>query len=560
MPKIPINFNDDKTYDFAATNAFTSCTAGSCMPVAPTITASLVRASPNAKLTVTYGADCGKYAKTTVQRENAETGATDVTEKTTKDPEIIVGPLESQKEYCFTVSIQHGSGLPTVTSNEVCKMTGDTECMIAGGPGSWCNHDPQAIVTCDEETNVASADNCDTGMICRRTAPGTHACVPRLPCEQCNGIFGILASLGLRIPFGGELAFCSRTDIQSYCFSDRTPTIVDAYASCGDVTSCEKYRSEDACEDDPCALEQGCAWRAVDEYTELGMGICVPTSKPVSCGGCETAFGTCTRELCEAIGKKDSGPSDCYWDGVANDVVGEDDLPLAGRCLNKEEMACRYYDGQDDCEGVAAAQQAAELDVLYVRRSGVNVRTGTTNKILKPSNDLYSFQVCRWKPVSLADGGGICYRDADGDSKNAADPRDDCNERGYLTSTGMPMIEECWSDAEPPVTSLLAPAGVVGTHEIQSIDYAVSDNLWPATSITTWFCIEAKDAPTPCYPGKRTLNAAVTGAAGLDIGEQGAFKIRYYSEDPAGNLEVVKERTLTIINLGYPIATDLQIN
>jgi hypothetical protein len=225
-------------------------------------------------------------------------------------------------------------------------------------------------------------------------------------------------------------------------------------------------------------------------------------SNQPSCSKCSELFGTCTSELCAAISP------DCYYDAQENGLnptIFAEGMP---RCVAKQDMACRYYDRQQDCIGKTPA-----------------VFDSQTNRLTTPSNDKLGLGVCaRW--IQTPEG-GHCIKNAD----RTPDAReDDCLELGVFNSN-----PKCVEDRTPPVTTFTPnPTSTYSSQELNALPFTAQDDFSPQSDIKTYVCFT-----TNCYPNQEVgaINPLPT---------VGSYTMRYFSADKHGNLEVIKSAPITV--------------
>jgi len=502
-----------------------NCNQNACEPsTIPTITADILRGTGEVRLAFTSDDNCGNreyYQVIRTEMVEGEAGSSNVFNEIQAE-EYIDSGLEANTEYCYRVAAKYPSGLyPSLTEqDEACITTGDEACMNNPPEGlEWCQNTPSAVVNCNED-NIIEEQECSSGMTCTTVGNGV-ACVQQPPCDRCNGLFGKLSNLVMSIWQGGVERACDSPAIENFCYEDKTTTVNDAYKSCAQITSCEDYLSQAACGDNNCAVPNTCSWS--DIFPELGLGICQGTDEgsTAQCNKCEDVFGDCTQTLCSAIS------NECYYDGEQNGLP-TDLLPSA--CIHKDDMACRFYDTQEDC---TAAGSNVQIDAQY---SG-SERTGGSHQVRVSSNDRFGIGLCAWN-----DQANKCYKNAD--AKTTPDPEDDCIENGVFAAQGV----DCLQDAQAPTTELLIPAGLIGAHEVTTLNYVTKDNHYLGSDIVTNFCIDEQGR---CYP-TQTLSEAVSSLPDLELGEQATIFIRYYSQDLSENLEEVQTQEVTIIEMGIP--------
>lgn len=449
-------------------------------------------------------------------------------------PAIIDSGLHNGTTYCYRVTARFTGGIATQSPavSTACIKTGDFECMTRPGDASplWCGKSGtpkrSAILHCNDNNEI-DATLCEGSTVCSSQGE-TPACVVPPPCDRCNGLLGFFADLSLLIaPEGidGREITCDQAEEEGICYVDRAlegkPLLIDAYAMCLAMDSCSQYRNPDSCQQNVCGISGGssaCSWSVVNE--ELGMGVCIGDSAPV-CERCDDLFGFCNQQVCESISQS------CYFDDEKNG------LAKTRGCLSRENMACRYYDTQDDCIGDGGnAVFDIGRDQNGTLVSGSNARTTS-------SDDLFSFGACSWFEEK-----NRCIKDAD--RSLSAQQEDDCFENNRYRND-----PECYIDSTPPTTTVfLTDPPIYSRSSIQSLSFRVTDDRSPLSLIKTLVCF----APvgSSCYPSK-TL-AEIT-----SIPSSGAYKMRFFSIDANGNFETIKEADITLQDSSAPILESIVI-
>lgn len=490
-----------------------------------------------------------------------------------------------------------------------CFSVGDEYCYKYHEPGLNCvydsvsaNNQPTGCIV--EEINNEfvtnhslgiSAPGCTDYQQCVETKyepsnglPGAKCTFPGA-CDRCNGLFGLFAPQGLKsvINKSGTMETVTNCNLFKYdfisdplltpevdskvglCFEDKaTKSPFTFYDTCVQVNNCYGYKTQDTCQRDPCfkfssinnsGEFNGCEWTYTDE--NLGLGICSPVKEEEQdCSLCddESPLGFCTEDLCNAYGN-------CYFKEIQNHnltggtpqeeylftndaqlkLVGHFPDPFLSTCVHKRDMACFFYQNEQDCTGL----QPSSVDVTY---NASGNRIGGTNEQTQESNDLFGLGDCKW--VSSGSDVG-CYKDSD-EYTNPNQPinfSDDCFDKG-------PYYEglDCLQDTTPPTTNLtlrdpeyqdqyIGHLGeylpVYGINELANITYIVSDDVSAEDEIETYFSI----TPYACsgcntYPAYELDDYAPDGSefTSLDNTTSKEYKVTYYSSDVAKNLEVVK--------------------
>jgi len=452
------------------------------------------------------------------------------------------------KSYCYFVESINTTGgtvaQAPIADDGNCILPMDKYCTTHDGSASACfNSNPDVAPTgadgqsvspftgaahCDAGNRLQIDEQCGGGTFCYITSTGGTGCRAPDDCEQCNGVLGWFLDAAARVTGGPTCAQLAGCVLNNQQFA------ADTFEPCTGITSCADYRTSTACEagttTDTCKVSsQGCTWIDAPGISELGKGACVPknVADGAACDACDAIYGFCNATLCSSLG------STCYYDAAA-DVDGE----MSG-CVSKDEMACRYYDTQQDCTGGTAVS----VDVTYDNVTSVDGnRTGGTNDVTVESQDALGFGKCAWV-TDDSETGGHCVKDANG--RIVAIPwlddrkEDDCLEQEGATFPAGVGIAGCFHDTTPPTTELpFADGDYIDAEALRESVPIVHDDTFPPEEIMTWFCLV--NAGGSCYPRTRIDNLVA------DTIEPRSYTLYYYSEDPAGNLERVRHITLNI--------------
>ncbi|MFC1648785.1 carboxypeptidase regulatory-like domain-containing protein [Nanoarchaeota archaeon] len=375
-------------------------------------------------------------------------------------------------------------------------QTGSASCYGRSGGMEFCYQNQ--ISQCDANNQLVSTPCAP--QICVETATGA-VCRAQGPCDECNWLYGMYGSLtGLRVGWvnaqgADEWRPCSDLLSLGVCFEDVSTTIVDPYKNCGNVISCEAYKSQQTCEGDPCQANLGCTWTAIYGNTvsaNLGLGMCLGADS--SCAMCDQLPGGCTANTCQQLPNQEG----CYFSG--------------DNCLSHSELTCNDYTTQQECEN----GQRVQVDATYDAQGR---RTGGSHSFT-PSADTYNLQKCYWSDASLK-----CWKDSDGYS--AVGYPDDCD----FTDI------QCRRDFEPPTTTpRLNPQGSMGRNT--PIGFTATDNSYMPDQIETYYCFSDSGA---CYP-----DTLATGDITIPSGSAGSMELYYYSVDPSKNLEPIRSQSLRV--------------
>jgi len=295
-----------------------------------------------------------------------------------------------------------------------------------------------------------------------------------------------------------------------YCFYDRSHSTVDSCFSCDPSMSCYDYKTKEACTRDNCKI-RNCKWKNLAD--QIGIGACVSTVD-YNCKWCENkgtnslenlksfndVFDLCTKEKSEILSE---GAFKCYYRNQ--------------KSKNCNEVVCRDYD-KDQC-------------------SNLQISHDENNKIKNPSLDECNIKVCQ-------NINNLCVKNADGDDKS------DCSDKS------------CESDYFAPNTSLLPSIkkGAVDKLIIQISDKTSVNSsyiLKTTPDYTTFLCVEPCGSlghPFDTLTKSRSIILSNLNAYDGDNGSkifslnEGINVLRYYSQDPAKNIEDVKKITIGVHN------------
>jgi hypothetical protein len=104
----------------------------------------------------------------------------------------------------------------------------------------------------------------------------------------------------------------------------------------------------------------------------------------------------------------------------------------------------------------------------------------------------------------------------------------------------------------PPNTTLpMAADSVIKLVDLRNMTVVARDNTYRRSELTTKFCLTFRGGV--CYPDK-DVGQLFTQTIGT-----GQYTLRYYSADPAGNLERVQSINLVIDNDGTPLLIEARI-
>jgi len=466
--------------------------------------------------------------------------------------------------YCYFVNVLTGVSTaplipPSVTGASHCVMPMSEYCLTHDVERQMCFNDEEGLgirdtegivitqftgfATCNNANQLDPTTRCDAGLVCSYSATGTPTCAPAGECAKCNGLFGWFIDLAAKVTMSGTTC-----EALVGCVLNNEGYAADTFQSCSEIRSCADYRTRAACEtpgQDRCKVtEAGCHWVDAPGLAELGKGACIPNDAQPGeavCDECDNLFGACDTELCGLLGE-------CYYNA---DVRWGSDGETA-RCIAKEQAACAYYDDAKSCAYASLPEGAnpnfgtpliPTYDVTYDKPNDVlGLRKAGSNAQKTAMDDVFGFGKCAW--VVNADGSGACIKDANGKIASFSEETeklDDCLEKEGLSLPNGKTWHDCFHDTTPPNTTLPFDDGMYLDADLLRIaNVIVTDETFGLLDAPTWswFCLATAGAT--CYPDRR-LNNLVPEEVGV-----GAYTVYYYSEDPAGNLEVVRSIDLLI--------------
>ena len=429
--------------------------------------------------------------------------------------------VEQSSEYKFQVKAFFEDDRIGV-SQVITVKTGSDFCMNRGpeDPEEFCMENKRS--RCDTNNNIKTIEDCNPqGKYC--SGPdysGTTTCESTDTCGLCNGLYGMFGKyLDLKVSLGQDSYFCNPgagRDVIPGCYYDKTRFLFKAFSSCGNVRDCYDFKSEAACTDplDPCGITSQCEWKSLPSNPSLG-GVCRPKDiQQQDCTKCDDSLynwigPVCTPEVCGLFGT-------CYYQGLNN----------SPSCANTLVSSCEKYETKDKCIGAGSSARPVSVDAAY---NSSHSRVSGTH-IVTESNDNLGLGKCYWDSINSK-----CRRDADG---LPFDPDEN------IGADCAPNDFQCQSDFTEPQTNILVSA--LGLYPAApKINYNVVDN-YPANKMKTYFCVAKSGAP-PCYPNEPgVISPTVSQYSASRINVSGTYRLYYYSEDPAKNLEVVQSIILQV--------------
>jgi hypothetical protein len=440
--------------------------------------------------------------------------------------------VRGSTDYGYYVKVSYFDK-PDGISPVIWKTTGNPIC-INPHTTEFCMNNNR--YRCLPDNTLFQIQDCGTGY-CTLTdySQGrVTRCSNQSVCDFCNGLYGMFANIaGLHVTVQGVSDFSPRyckingnAPVVEECYYDRTQSLFNAFNYCSNVSSCFNYKSKEACEnwDTNCGGKtNACVWNYTQaSKPELG-GICRRLQQQN--GDCELCDSKefnwispgCTPEICKLFGK-------CYYIGKGSW------RGINASCSDQKLMTCSDYNDSRKCLGSPA--QAVQVNAIY--NASTNMRINGTHQFT-PSNDNLELGKCFWYDFNLGHGEGVCLRDADG-----------LRVVSYGAATGWDCASNdivCNSDFTSPVTTILPRTGCYAGGfygEDAKISYVASDDRYFQNNLSTYFCLTPEGST--CYPS----NLGSNGTYSQTMIASGIYSLFYYSQDPAKNLEVVKNTTIEV--------------
>ncbi|HIH32059.1 TPA: hypothetical protein HA235_05105 [Candidatus Woesearchaeota archaeon] len=469
---------------------------------------------------------------TTLAKRQKEFNATQVNGQNIK-PEI--------DRYCFYLKTMFNSSSATAetVSNVFCIKTGNEECLYEH-PDSWCaNYQPPTKLSCNDNNELKNDS-------CANPSPNTYCtmqnnkaeCIDAGPCAQCNGIFGLFGYQGQKVSAFDLICPSLDAPVAAYtngssfgCYADYSSTAVDKAYSCANVNECYDYRSRSSCENDYCGKfayngQNVCEWKYYNQ--QFNKGVCRPKEQyktlgfEQKCQYCDSTFGDkynrfypeCTADTCVLYGN-------CYFN------------PSNEKCTNADNMRCSEYKSEIECINGTNTT----VDVNWIASN----KSSGTNKVTATSKDPLGINRCVWHTR--------CIKDAD---NNKAD---DC------MNVAQRIKSICESDTEPPITTItnktkysamMSLKNSVNIKDMQ--EYSYGDNYYGnqnRDAIWMYYCIA--NINDKCYPDQimPMNNPDPSKNYVIDLGNRinnNQYRFFYFSEDPAKNLELIKNFSFRLDN------------
>ena len=400
--------------------------------------------------------------------------------------------LEFGKTYTYKVKAYYSLQSATPTAIKTGTL-GDLECLNRISSNVFCMNN--SAYYCNGNNKLQpQGTKCQSAEICI-VSNNKPSCFPKSQCDYKEA-----NPFGLFFTQDG----CEKNKGQyKYCFYDRSHSTIDFCFNCLPSMSCYDYKTEQTCARDNCGIGN-CEWSQIS--TQIEIGACVSKSS-FNCQWCEkkgTAsieniaaynqiFDVCTKEKSNVLSV---GGFKCYFRG--------------GKSIGCNDVVCSDYN-TSDC-------------------SNVRITHDSDNNIVNPSNDGCGIKVCE-------NIGSSCVKNADGDDQP------DC------------ISLECEKDYYAPRTTMLPiqKKGATEGFTIQVYDKTSSNSSYilrsSSANYTTFLCLE------PCsfngHPYSNFTKSMKLIISGLNIYDsntgikiitlsEGQNSMRYYSQDPAKNIELVK--------------------
>ncbi|MBI4449340.1 hypothetical protein HY641_04930 [Candidatus Woesearchaeota archaeon] len=312
------------------------------------------------------------------------------------------------------------------------------------------------------------------------------------------------------------------TSSPRYCFFDRSRTLIDDCFGCRPDLLCIDYKSKGACERDNCKLAN-CAWR--DVFPSIGIGVCVNTQQ-------NNCF------LCNATGSFNS-PTNASFNQIFDTCIRS-----RSDALSTEKYPC-FFSTKDD--GGSRSCTDADCTVFTQAECGrpINgIQLDNLNRLISRSTDPCTIGVCDFDP-SVG-----CAKNANAKIDVGSDFRD-CGSLPANKQRG------CELDYFPPTTTIV-PTSPTNPSRVDALNITQRDkaNLTTgaaliadrAKRLKTAFCTYPTGG-TPCTQMRDTTSPALLlndlllldGTAVVANLVEGSNTIRFFSEDAAKNLEIIKE-------------------
>ncbi|MCP3682502.1 MAG: hypothetical protein GY861_07405 [bacterium] len=354
-----------------------------------------------------------------------------------------------------------------------------------------------------------------TGGTCRITG-GQHNCMKTAEgCELIGAPFNLFANDNNP----ADENTCDFGDSEAdLCFYDLSETQVYACYNCDPNMECYDYKSKNACEKDKdtCKIAKGkCEWHDID-YNEFLSGVCVDTGID-NCEFHNEASSSDTIENSNVFNQR-------LEEYKIEDLSVDDYQCMADWC---NDEGCVQYKTKESCNKNALTSAFPQSNWILEKDED--------NNIITTSKDACGVNVCRWFDS------GKCQKDAN------LDGTEDCS------GTDAAMCEK---DYFPPITKVTddganlifsvedqrklgeTPADVTGTSFDANPDY-VTKVCREEPKVAGVLCESGaalelrRNNYNQEYPKKNLAESSII------IANQ-PNTLKFYTEDPNGNLEVAQ--------------------
>ena len=348
---------------------------------------------------------------------------------------------------------------------------------------------------CDASSTLrTNGSKCPADKICS-VIDSQPSCIKKGNCNNdTSNLFGIFSSRE-KCEIGDNT--------RKYCFYDRSHSTIDACFSCDTSMACYDYKTQDTCLIDNCNVGN-CIWKGFSSETEIG--VCVSAAR-YNCQWCDKKgtpslenlrafndiFDLCTEQKSNMLSVDGFN---CYFKS-----------PISMKC---SDVRCTDY-SPDQCRDEKMTHDE-------------------NNIITNPSNDRCGIGVCQ-------NINGACVKNADGDM--AAD---------CITNAAA-----CENDYFPPNTTITLSVlkGRVTNLNIQISDKTNANSsafLRTSVNYLTFFCTNDCGRGHPFNASTSSRNVRIINLNAYDDRNgkflfnlsEGSNIVKYYSQDPAKNIEVVK--------------------
>ncbi len=410
-------------------------------------------------------------------------------------------------------------------------------------------------ISCNPFNIVVKGLQCPPDKQCFKRGAEAVKCIVPSECKPASSdVFGLNIN---------EQNCEGPVDTPTYCFLDRGSASGDECYKCDGSMVCYDYKSSRVCGKNPCGLKGTCAWSPVPGLEGLGVGVCK-----------DSTSSNCA--LCNMAGSKNAPNKDAY-----NDVFNKCS-PEVASALSTQDNMCFFVPGPTP--ELDSAKSCAEADCSIFPKEpdcggpagGIAINADNSLSRMSTSN-ICKIPVCDWI-------NGACHKNADGRPNGATFA--DC-----LGASTALLQKACEQDYYPPQTALTSktksgvtsfivarlvdkisgvlpasPVAVQGKPLDQSAQIECGDGSMFKDNYLTWYCVRPKGDTTDCTDARVRDDKSgwkSTGYNLLCMGDgvvddpaqddttlfnltEGQYELRYYTEDPSYNVEVVRTIPLLI--------------